>query len=129
MHLCLMKAKLHNATVTEADLYYEGSITLDSDLMDAVGLLDNEKVQVVNINNGARIETYVIRGEAGSGVVCLNGPAARLFHPGDKVHIIAYAWVDQKELPEFKSRIAILGEKNQIVAQRTESVRTPASAL
>lgn len=113
----MMKSKLHRATVTEANLNYIGSITIDQDLMDAVDILPNEKVQIVNNNNGARLETYVIPGERGSGVICLNGAAARLVQVGDTVIIIAYAWVDEKELPHFKSKVAIIGEGNKIIEQ------------
>jgi aspartate 1-decarboxylase len=87
----MAKSKLHGATVTQTELHYEGSITLAADLMRLADLLPGERVQVVNLNNGARLETYVIEGEAGSGVVCLNGPAARMAAAGDKVHIISYA--------------------------------------
>lgn len=113
----MMKSKLHRATVTEANLNYVGSITIDQDLMDAVDILPNEKVQVVNNNNGARFETYVIPGERGSGVICLNGAAARLVQVGDTVIIIAYAWVEEKELPHFRSKVAIIGEGNKIIEQ------------
>ena len=111
----MMKAKLHRATVTEANLNYVGSITIDQDLMDAVDILPHEKVQVVNNNNGARLETYVIPGPRGSGTICLNGAAARLVQPGDIVIIIAYALVEEKELATFKPKVAILGENNQVV--------------
>ncbi len=97
MRRTMMKSKIHRATVTEANLDYVGSITIDRDLMDAADLLANEKVQVVDNDNGARLETYVIEGERGSGVVCLNGAAARLVHPGDTVIIISYADLDDAE--------------------------------
>lgn len=89
MFRTMMRAKLHRATVTEANLNYVGSITIDEDLMDAVNIVENEKVQIVNNNNGARLETYVIKGERGSGVVCLNGAAARLVQPGIKLLLFA----------------------------------------
>ena len=89
----LLKSKIHRVTVTEANLSYVGSITIDQDLIDAANILPGEKVQIVNNNNGARLETYVIAGERGSGVVCLNGAAARLVQPGDVVIIMAYAWM------------------------------------
>lgn len=111
----MMKAKLHRATVTEANLNYVGSITIDQDLMDAVDILPHEKVQVVNNNNGARLETYVIPGPRGSGTICLNGAAARLVQPGDIVIIIAYALVEEKELATFIPKVAILGENNRVV--------------
>lgn len=94
MFLHVLKSKIHRVTVTEANLNYIGSITIDQDLLDAANILPNEKVAIVNNNNGARLETYVIAGERGSGVVCLNGAAARLVQPGDIVIIIAYALMD-----------------------------------
>jgi aspartate 1-decarboxylase len=111
----MMKSKIHRATVTEANLHYVGSITIDQDLMDAVDLLPNEKVQVVNNNNGARLETYVIPGPRGSGVICLNGAAARLVQPGDTVIIIAYAWMSDEEARSYAPKVAIIGENNRIV--------------
>jgi len=93
----MLRAKLHRLTVTQADLNYIGSITLDSDLMDAAGLFDGEKVQIVNVNNGERLETYVITGERGSGQVCLNGPAARRVQEGDLIIVIAYAQMTPEE--------------------------------
>lgn len=111
----MMKSKIHRATVTEANLHYVGSITIDQDLMDAVDLLPNEKVQVVNNNNGARLETYVIPGPRGSGVICLNGAAARLVQPGDTVIIIAYAWMNEEEARSHVPKVAIIGENNRIV--------------
>lgn len=111
----MMKAKIHRATVTEANLHYVGSITIDEDLLEEVDILPNEKVQVVNNNNGARLETYVIPGKRGSGVVCLNGAAARLVQPGDTVIIIAYALVEDAKAQSFKPKVAIMGENNQIM--------------
>lgn len=96
------KSKIHKATVTEANLQYVGSITIDEDLMDAANLIEYEKVQVVNINNGERLETYVIKGERGSGTICLNGPAARKAVVGDVVIIISYASMDFEEAKIFK---------------------------
>lgn len=96
------KSKIHMVTVTEANLDYMGSITIDEDLMDAAGIFENEKVQVVNKNNGERLETYVIKGERGSGVIALNGPAARKVQVGDVVIIIAYAWIAADETKTFK---------------------------
>lgn len=97
MYRTMMAGKLHRATVTEANLNYVGSITIDEDLLDAVGMLANEKVQIVNNNNGARLETYIIPGKRGSGVICLNGAAARLVQEGDKVIIISYQ-IDRKSV-------------------------------
>ena len=102
MHIEVVKSKIHRVTVTEADLHYVGSITIDEDLMDAANLIENEKVQVVNINNGERLETYVITGQRGSGQVCLNGPAARKVAVGDIIIIISYASMDFEEAKSFK---------------------------
>jgi aspartate 1-decarboxylase len=110
----MMKAKLHRATVTEADLNYIGSITIDRELLEKVDILPHEKVQIVNNNNGARLETYVIPGEKGSGVICLNGAAARLVQKGDTIIIISYALVSDEQLDSYKPKIAIMNEKNQI---------------
>lgn len=96
------KSKIHKVTVTEANLHYVGSITIDEDLMDAANLIENEKVQVVNVNNGERLETYVIKGERGSGIICLNGPAARKAVIGDVVIVISYATMDFEEAKTFK---------------------------
>ncbi len=109
----MMKSKLHRATVTEANLNYVGSITIDEDLMDAADIWENEKVQIVNNNNGARFETYVITGERGSGVICLNGAAARLVQPGDQVIIISYASMTNEEAKAYKPIITILDERNK----------------
>lgn len=101
MHIEVLKSKIHRVTVTEANLNYVGSITIDEDLMDAANLIANEKVQVVNINNGERLETYVIKGGRGSGVICLNGPAARKVCPGDIVIIMSYASMDFEEAKKY----------------------------
>jgi len=101
----LLKSKIHRVTVTEANLSYVGSITIDQDLIDAANILPGEKVQIVNNNNGARLETYVIAGERGSGVICLNGAAARLVQPGDTVIIMAYAWMTYEEAQGFKPAV------------------------
>lgn len=114
MFRTMMKSKLHRATVTEANLNYVGSITIDEELMEAVDILPNEKVQVVNNNNGSRLETYVIPGPRGSGVICLNGAAARLVQPGDKVIIIAYMMINNDEAKQFQPKVAVLNESNQI---------------
>ncbi len=102
MQIEVCKSKIHKVTVTEANLQYVGSITIDQDLMDAANLIENEKVQVVNINNGERLETYVIKGDRGSGTICLNGPAARKVVVGDVVIIISYALMDFEEAKTFK---------------------------
>lgn len=98
----VVKSKIHKVTITEANLYYVGSITIDEDLMEAANLIENEKVQVVNLNNGERLETYVIKGERGSGIICLNGPAARKGVVGDIVIVISYASMDFEEAKKFK---------------------------
>ncbi|MBP2634631.1 MAG: panD [Firmicutes bacterium] len=115
MFLAMMKSKIHRATVTEANLNYVGSITIDAALMQAAHILPGEKVQVVNNNNGERLETYTIEGEAGSGIICLNGAAARLVQPGDTVIIITYALVDAKEAQELKPVVVMVNQQNQIV--------------
>jgi aspartate 1-decarboxylase len=105
MYIEVVKSKIHQAKVTEANLYYVGSITIDEDLMDAANLIEHEKVQVVNINNGERLETYVIKGNRGSGEICLNGPAARKCTVGDTVIIMSYAMIDFEEAKSFKPTI------------------------
>lgn len=111
----MMKAKIHRAIVTEANLNYVGSITIDEEILEKVDIWPNEKVQIVNNNNGARFETYVIPGKRGSGVICLNGAAARLVQPGDTVIIISYAYMTEEEARQYRPKIAIMNEKNQIV--------------
>lgn len=120
MFRTMMKAKLHRATVTEANLNYVGSITIDENLLDLVDMLPNEKVQIVNNNNGARLETYIIPGPRGSGVICLNGAAARLVHVGDTVIIISYAQMSDEEARRHKPRIAILDGANKPVNMMEE---------
>ncbi|GAD08502.1 hypothetical protein HQ45_04990 [Porphyromonas crevioricanis] len=105
MYVEVLKSKIHRAVVTEANLSYVGSITIDQDLMDAARILPGEKVQIVNNNNGARLETYVIAGPRRSGVVCLNGAAARLVQPGDIVIIMAYAWMSLEEANDFEASV------------------------
>lgn len=115
MFRTMMNGKIHRARVTEANLNYVGSITIDSDILDAVGMVPNEKVQIVNNNNGARFETYIIPGTRGSGVVCLNGAAARLVQEGDVVIIISYALVPEEKVATHEPKVAIMNEQNQIV--------------
>ena len=115
MILTMLKAKIHRAAVTESNLNYVGSITIDKDLMEASGILEYEKVSVVDIDNGSRLETYVIEGECGSGVICLNGAAARLVHPGDKVIILAYCQVDSEEAESHSPKIGFVGSGNAIL--------------
>ena len=105
MQIQVLKSKVHRAVITEANLNYVGSLTLDEDLMDAANMIENEKIQVVNVNNGERIETYLIKGGRGTGVVCLNGPAARKGAEGDVVIIISYALMDFEEAKKFKPAI------------------------
>ncbi len=111
----MMKSKIHRATITEADLHYVGSLTVDRDLMEAADLLEYEEIQVVNVNNGARLTTYVIAGERGSGVIQLNGAAARLGMKGDLVIIISYGVFDEAELHDFEPRVVHVDAANRIV--------------
>ncbi|MGD6803322.1 aspartate 1-decarboxylase [Rossellomorea vietnamensis] len=115
MFRTMMSGKIHRATVTEANLNYVGSITIDQDILDNVGMLPNEKVQIVNNNNGARLETYIIPGERGSGVFCLNGAAARLVQPGDVIIVISYKLVPDEKAHTHVPKVAIMDEKNNIV--------------
>jgi len=112
MMIEVVKSKIHQVTVTEANLFYIGSITIDEDLMDAANLIENEKVQVVNINNGERLDTYVIKGQRNSGVICLNGPAARKAAVGDMVIIMSYASMDFEEAKTFKPAIIFPDSKS-----------------
>ena len=116
MQITMMKCKVHRATVTEANLDYKGSLTLDRDLMDAAGMLEYEQVHVLNINSGDRFITYLIEGERGSGVVCLNGAAARLGQPGDLIIALTFAQMDAKEAAEHKPVIVHVDENNHITA-------------
>src|SRR4051812_25572526 len=112
----MFKSKIHRATVTQADLHYVGSVTIDADLLDAADLLAGELVHVVDINNGARLETYVIEGERGSGVIGINGAAARLIQPGDLVIIIGYAMVDDAEAASLVPSVVMVDEKNAVTS-------------
>lgn len=129
MFRTLMKSKLHRGTVTAANLHYVGSITVDADLMDAADLLPNEKVQVVDVDNGARLETYVIAGERGSGDLCLNGAAARLVQPGDTVIVISYGAYSDAEAREHEPTVVLLGEGNRVEATLTEVASATADDL
>lgn len=113
MTIEILKSKIHRATITQADLNYIGSISIDEDLMDEANLIEFEKVQVVNINNGERLETYVIKGERGSGTISLNGAAARKAHPGDLVIIASYAYMDFEEAKNFKPSIVFPDGNNK----------------
>ncbi|WKE68342.1 aspartate 1-decarboxylase [Streptomyces sp. WP-1] len=117
----MFKSKIHRATVTQADLHYVGSVTIDAELLDAADLLPGELVHIVDITNGARLETYVIEGERGSGVVGINGAAAHLVHPGDLVIIISYAQVGDAEARELKPRVVHVDAENRIVALGTDA--------
>ncbi|MCX6149458.1 MAG: aspartate 1-decarboxylase [Ignavibacteriales bacterium] len=110
----MFKSKIHRATVTMSELYYEGSITIDKDLLDAAGILVGEKVQVVNVNNGSRLETYTLEGPSGSGMICLNGPAARLGAVGDEIVIITYASMTQEEAKNYKPKIILVDKENKV---------------
>ena len=114
MFRTLLGGKIHRATVTQADLNYVGSITVDEDLLDAAGILVNEKVQIVNNNNGTRLETYTIAGQRGSGVICLNGAAARLVQPGDVVIIMSYVILSEPEISAHEPKVVLVDEANRI---------------
>ncbi|MCR4437808.1 MAG: aspartate 1-decarboxylase [bacterium] len=111
----MCKSKVHRARITDANLNYEGSLTIDRLLMEAADLLPNEKVHVLNLNNGTRAETYVIEGEPGSGVVCANGALARNTHPGDLVILLSFAWVPEEEVGTFRTKIVHVDERNRVV--------------
>lgn len=115
MFLTMLKAKIHRATITETHLEYEGSLTVDEELLENANMLINEKVQVVNINNGERFETYLIRGKRGSGVICLNGAAARKGQPGDKIIIISYALMTEEEAKKYTPTVVKVDDENKIV--------------
>jgi len=114
MILTMLKGKIHRATITQAELGYMGSITIDKTLMESSKIIENEKVQIVDINNGARFETYVIPGKRDSGVICVNGAAARLVQPGDRVIIIAYAQMDEAEAKRYKPAVVFMNDDNTI---------------
>jgi aspartate 1-decarboxylase len=114
MYRCMLKSKIHRVVLTDANLNYVGSITIDRDLLEAADILPFEKVQVVNNNNGARFETYAIEGEAGSGCVCLNGAAARLGQPGDILIILSYVQLDDQEARQHKPQVVFVDENNKI---------------
>lgn len=114
MTIKMLKAKIHRATVTQAELDYVGSITVDMDLLEQAGILEYEKVQIVDVNNGSRFETYTIAGERGSGVMCLNGAAARMVQTGDKIILMAYAQVTPEEASELRPTVLFVDEKNKV---------------
>jgi aspartate 1-decarboxylase len=114
MQIQVLKSKVHRAVITEANLHYVGSLTLDEELMEAANMIENEKIQVVNVNNGSRLETYLIKGKRGSGVVCLNGPAARMGAVGDTIVIISYALMDFEEAKKFQPAVIFPKEGNKL---------------
>lgn len=114
MTIKMLKAKIHRATVTQAELDYVGSITVDMDLLEQAGILEYEKVQIVDVNNGSRFETYTIAGERGSGVMCLNGAAARMVQTGDKIILMTYAQVTPEEASELRPTVLFVNEKNKV---------------
>ena len=122
MYRMMMKSKIHRATVTEANLQYVGSITIDTALMEATDILPNEKVQIVNNNNGARFETYVIPGERNSGVICLNGSAARQVQVGDQVIIISYAMLTDEAAHQYNPKVVFVDDKNHPIKTASEEV-------
>ena len=115
MMIKAVKSKIHRVVITQAELNYIGSITIDEDLMDASNIIEGERVQIVNLNNAARLETYVIKGERGSGVICLNGPSARLVAVGDQVIIIGYGYMDFEEAKTYRPSMIFPGEGNKLV--------------
>ncbi|MEU7766278.1 aspartate 1-decarboxylase [Nocardia sp. NPDC049190] len=121
----MMKSKIHRATVTHADLHYVGSVTVDQDLLDAADLLEGEQVCIVDIDNGARLETYVIAGERGSGVVGINGAAAHLVHPGDLVIVIAYGQMDEQELAAYDPKVVFVDVRNRPVELGSDPAHAP----
>jgi aspartate 1-decarboxylase len=121
----MLKSKIHRATVTQADLHYVGSVTVDRDLMEAADLLEGEQVAIVDVTNGARLETYVIAGRRGSGVLGINGAAAHLVHPGDLVILISYAQVDEAELRSYAPRVVFVDSGNRIVERGVDPAYAP----
>ncbi|ORM37324.1 aspartate 1-decarboxylase [Williamsia sp. 1135] len=122
----MMTSKIHRATVTQADLHYVGSVTVDTDLLDAAGLIEGEQVSIVDITNGARLETYVIAGPCGSGVIGINGAAAHLVHPGDLVILIAYGGLNEDEVKQYRPRVVFVDEQNKIVELGADPAHAPA---
>ncbi|WP_149360447.1 aspartate 1-decarboxylase [Lolliginicoccus suaedae] len=125
MFRTMLKSKIHRATVTQADLHYVGSVTVDADLLDAADLIEGEKVTIVDINNGARLETYVISGERGSGVIGINGAAAHLVHPGDLVILISYGVMEDAEARAYEPRIVFVDEQNAQIELGADPAHAP----
>jgi aspartate 1-decarboxylase len=128
MFRTMLKSKIHRATVTQADLHYVGSVTVDRDLMAAADLLEGEQVTIVDVTNGARLETYVIAGERGSGVLGINGAAAHLVHPGDIVILISYGVMDSAEAVAYEPRVVFVDEANSIVELGADPAHAPAES-
>ena len=128
MFRTMMKSKIHRATVTQADLHYVGSVTVDLDLMEAADLLEGEQVAIVDITNGARLETYVIPGERGSGVIGINGAAAHLVHPGDMVILISYGQFDEVEIAAYDPRVVFVDADNRVVEVGDDPGHAPAGS-
>ena len=128
MRRSLFKSKIHRATVTDANLEYEGSVTLDEQLMKAADILPYERVHIWNVTNGSRLETYALEGPSGSGVVCINGAAARLAHPGDRVIIATFADVEEAEARNWKPTVVRVDDRNQILAGPAEEIPGPQRA-
>src|SRR5919109_1176501 len=125
MYRTMLKSKIHRVTVTQADLHYVGSVTVDEDLMDAADLLPGEQVSIVDVTNGARLETYVISGERGGGVLGINGAAAHLVHPGDLVILISYAQMDEAELRTYRPRVVFVDRRNRILDAGEDPAHAP----
>jgi len=126
MRRTLLKSKIHRATVTEADLDYEGSVTIDEDLMEAAGIWPHEAVHVWNVTRGTRLETYALKGERGSGVICINGAAAHLNRPGDKVILATFADMEEAEARDFVPEVVLVDDRNRIVVRHAVEVAGPA---
>jgi len=122
MQIEMLYSKIHRATVTDANLNYVGSITIDEDLLDAAKMRVGQKVEILNINNGERFSTYIIRGERGKGDICLNGAAARKAHPGDKIIIVAYASYNEEELENYKPTVVLMNEESNTIASVHEEL-------
>ena len=125
MQRTMLHSNIHRATVTQADLHYVGSCTIDADLMDAADLLEGQQIDIVDVDNGARLTTYAITGERGSGVISINGAAAHLVHPGDLVIIIAYAQMDDAEARAYKPRVVFVDGQNRVLTEGTDPANVP----
>lgn len=128
MFRTMMTSKIHRARVTQADLHYVGSVTIDADLLDAAGLIEGEQVAIVDIDNGNRLETYVIAGERGSGVIGINGAAAHLVHPGDLVIIIAYGILNEQEVLQYAPKVVFVDENNHAITLTDDPADVPAGS-